>query len=137
MSIFAVCCIITVLLNKQRTVTVLETKWSRYYGDYAFTPDIDVNKSAYGALKDTAGRKSSRSIAVLGEMRELGSYSSKLHYEVGKTVAELGIDLLFTFGKEAAEIAKGAKENGMLGGNIFMTNDLSNVERVIEYMKLK
>ncbi|MBQ7500700.1 MAG: UDP-N-acetylmuramoyl-tripeptide--D-alanyl-D-alanine ligase [Clostridia bacterium] len=129
-----------------------------------YNASAESMNAALKVLKDTAGRKSSRSIAVLGEMRELGSYSSKLHYEVGKTVAELGIDLLFTFGKEAAEIAKGAKENGMLGGNIFMTNDLSNVEsigeklmielregdavlfkasravameRVIEYMKLK
>ena len=50
-------------------VTVLETKWSKYYGDYAFTPDIDVNKSAYGALKDTAGRHPDRVAVEYGRRK--------------------------------------------------------------------
>lgn len=54
-----------------------------------------------------------RSIAVLGDMLELGEYSEKLHYNIGKKTAEKGIDILFTFGKRAENIALGALENGM------------------------
>ena len=32
----------------------METKWSRYYGDYTYTPDLDEGKSVYEALRDTA-----------------------------------------------------------------------------------
>lgn len=68
-----------------------------------------------------------RAVAVLGDMRELGLHSAKLHEEVGKTVAELGVDLLFTFGEEASSIADGAENAGMSAGAIYRYEDLDNV----------
>ncbi|TWP35188.1 UDP-N-acetylmuramoyl-tripeptide--D-alanyl-D-alanine ligase [Leekyejoonella antrihumi] len=52
-----------------------------------------------------AGR---RTIAVLGEMRELGQMSAEAHQEVGRIVAELGVRQLIVVGDGARGIASGA-----------------------------
>jgi UDP-N-acetylmuramoyl-tripeptide--D-alanyl-D-alanine ligase len=46
-----------------------------------------------------AGR---RTVAVLGDMAELGAYSEEGHREVGRAVAELGIDEVVAIGPQAA-----------------------------------
>lgn len=56
--------------------------------------------------------KKTRSIAVLGDMLELGSYSDKAHFEVGKIAAEQKTDIVLTFGELSTLIKKGASENG-------------------------
>lgn len=52
-------------------------------------------------------------IAVLGEMRELGSESASLHRSLGREVGALGISLLITMGELGREIAIGARDSGM------------------------
>ncbi len=54
-----------------------------------------------------------RTVAVLGDMRELGESSRDLHHEVGREVARRGVDLLFTIGSLARHIAAGALDGGM------------------------
>ena len=56
-----------------------------------------------------AGKK----VFVCGDMLELGSESPQLHREIGELVARLHIDVLWTVGDRAGEIAKGAKLAGM------------------------
>ena len=85
-------------------------------------------QAALKVLSQVAAAKGGRKIAVLGEMRELGSYSEIGHRTVGKAVAEIGADLLFTFGPEAAYIAKGAKEAGFPEGAIRSFDDLGAPE---------
>jgi UDP-N-acetylmuramoyl-tripeptide--D-alanyl-D-alanine ligase len=50
------------------------------------------------AIEWLATAKASRRIAVLGEMLELGDRSSRLHEEVGRAAARVGIDRLVTVG---------------------------------------
>jgi len=50
-----------------------------------------------------------RKILVLGDMLELGENEEKLHEEVGENIRSTDIDFLFTYGKLAENIAKGAK----------------------------
>lgn len=57
-----------------------------------------------------AGRKS---VAVLGDMLELGDTAAGAHREVGRTVAHLGVDVLITMGSLAIYINEGALEAGM------------------------
>lgn len=54
-----------------------------------------------------------RSIAVLGEMAELGQHSAAEHERVGELVARLGIDELIVVGSAASAIATGAEREGV------------------------
>lgn len=49
-----------------------------------------------------------RRIAVLGDMKELGSYSRRAHLECGAAAAENGIDVLLAYGPEAEAYIEGA-----------------------------
>ncbi len=70
-------------------------------------------EAALHVLVSVAKEKGGRTVAVLGDMRELGSYSATLHKRVGSALAELSVDDLITVGEEAAEIASGAVISGM------------------------
>ena len=54
-----------------------------------------------------------RKIAVLGDMKELGHYSSRFHYLLGEKAAMSGLNVLITIGSDAQKIAKGAYNGGM------------------------
>ena len=58
---------------------------------------------------NTLGRK----VFICGDMLELGEESPQLHREIGEIAARLNIDLLWTVGERAAEVAKAAKSSGM------------------------
>lgn len=60
-----------------------------------------------------------RTIAVLGDMLELGPISNDAHLEIGKAVAELRVDYLFTVGPRGKIIARGAEAVGMKKDRIF------------------
>ncbi|NMC26881.1 MAG: UDP-N-acetylmuramoyl-tripeptide--D-alanyl-D-alanine ligase [Syntrophomonadaceae bacterium] len=59
-----------------------------------------------------------RTIAVLGDMAELGEYEPTGHKEVGRSAAVAGIDLLLTVGPRAELIAEGARQAGMPGSRV-------------------
>jgi len=52
-------------------------------------------------------------IAVLGEMLELGPNTKSAHLDMGRTLAELGIDRLIAVGPSAEATAEGARQSGM------------------------
>uniref|UniRef100_A0A6J5ZBB2 UDP-MurNAc-pentapeptide synthetase n=1 Tax=freshwater metagenome TaxID=449393 RepID=A0A6J5ZBB2_9ZZZZ len=54
--------------------------------------------SMNAALDDLAQSASGRSVAVLGDMRELGADQRRFHAELGAHVREMGIDVLVTVG---------------------------------------
>jgi len=64
-----------------------------------------------------------RSAAILGDMLELGEVSASSHFRIGHLLAGAGVDLLFTFGEEAAQIARGALEGGMDPERVAHTGD--------------
>ena len=57
----------------------------------------------------------SRRIAVLADMKELGDETRAFHRDVGVWMKDHPVDLLFTLGELAKEIACGARENGGAG----------------------
>ena len=73
--------------------------------------------------------KKGRSIAVLGDMLELGSFSDEAHYEVGKFAAEQKTDIVLTFGNLSELIKKGAEENGV------SAKSFSDKDALTEYLK--
>ena len=53
-----------------------------------------------------------RTVAVLGDMGELGELTRQAHYNVGALAAMLGIDCVVAIGKKASRIADGTEMNG-------------------------
>jgi UDP-N-acetylmuramoyl-tripeptide--D-alanyl-D-alanine ligase len=64
--------------------------------------------AAIATLAEIGRRSGRRTVAVLGEMRELGDEEVALHREVGSLLAAEGIDRLVTVGELASEILRGA-----------------------------
>jgi len=60
-------------------------------------------------------------------MLELGNESAQLHREIGETVSCLNIDLLWTVGKYASEIAKAAKSSGTPERQVVSFQDVSDI----------
>lgn len=67
-----------------------------------------LKELGYGKLK----------IAVLGEMKDLGTLSQSSHNQVGAKIAKSRVNYLFTLGPVAATIAKSAKKAGYKGKSI-------------------
>jgi UDP-N-acetylmuramoyl-tripeptide--D-alanyl-D-alanine ligase len=65
--------------------------------------------AALEALAAMGQRSRRRTVAVLGEMLELGETSDEQHAEVGAHAAGLGVDVLVTVGPAAAAISDGAR----------------------------
>ncbi|MFC8529401.1 UDP-N-acetylmuramoyl-tripeptide--D-alanyl-D-alanine ligase [Nocardia sp. NPDC057227] len=64
------------------------------------------------------------SVAVLGEMRELGDTAAEVHRRVGRQVAELGIGELIAVGSEHAQtLAAAAREAGAARATLVATRD--------------
>lgn len=88
-------------------------------------------RAALEALVAIGGRRGGRTVAVLGEMRELGPTAYDEHVGVGRTAAELGVDVLVSVGPEADGIAEGFRAAG--GGDTFPSaGRVEALERVRE-----
>jgi UDP-N-acetylmuramoyl-tripeptide--D-alanyl-D-alanine ligase len=60
-----------------------------------------------------------KSVAVLGDMLELGDTADEAHREIGRTAARLGVDVLITVGTLSRHMLEGAQEAGMPKSNLF------------------
>lgn len=76
-------------------------------------------------------KHANRKIAVLGDMLELGKYSSDEHHRLGTQVAKTA-DILFTVGVRARQIAEGALESGMTEKHIFQYDDVARAGRELQ-----
>jgi UDP-N-acetylmuramoyl-tripeptide--D-alanyl-D-alanine ligase len=79
--------------------------------DDSYNANPDSMKAALQTLVelDTDGKK----IAVLGEMRELGTETERGHEEVGEAAAAFGIDHLIGIGEMGAIISRAAEKAGL------------------------
>ena len=64
-------------------------------------------KASIAVLSDAG----TRTVAILGDMFELGEDGPQMHYDTGKYAADCGINVLVCIGELSAEIARGAREN--------------------------
>jgi UDP-N-acetylmuramyl pentapeptide synthase len=71
-------------------------------------------------LKDIPFGK--RKVAIIGDMLELGKYTSDAHVKVGQ-LAKKSANLLITVGMRAEETARGALEAGMKESHMFHVDD--------------
>jgi UDP-N-acetylmuramoyl-tripeptide--D-alanyl-D-alanine ligase len=86
-------------------------------------------KAAIELVSTLPGYK--RKILVLGDMLELGPNEVKFHYEIGKALNPENIQFVFTFGKLASEIARGAQES-LTDNQVFSFTDK---QKLIEELK--
>ena len=78
-------------------------------------------RSALDVLHELSARKDgARTVALLGDMLELGENSPQLHRGVGEYLVKSGVDVLLTYGERAKEIALAAQKCGMKAENIFV-----------------
>ncbi len=95
-----------------------------------------ARESMAAALAVLASKKRTRSVAVLGEMRELGAYAAEMHREVGRKAAATGVDLLLPYGGEdARSIAEGALEAGMAPACVLPPCPADEPERAAKVLK--
>jgi UDP-N-acetylmuramoyl-tripeptide--D-alanyl-D-alanine ligase len=71
--------------------------------------------AALDALAGIGARRGRRTIAVLGEMLELGDGAEESHREVGRAAAAAGIDVVVVVGEEARGIVDGLDEAAWAG----------------------
>ncbi len=84
-------------------------------------------KAAFDLLRnlDCSGKR----IAVIGDMLELGEYSSQLHYEVGEALS--GIDVVIAYGNFADDYIRGAQAAGVSEDSIFVAKDTSHAAEIL------
>jgi len=81
----------------------------------AYNASPDSMRAALQTLA-TLGRQGHRTIAVLGEMAELGPEAAHQHDEIGRLVVRLNIDQLVVVGQRAKLIHLGALQEGSWDG---------------------
>jgi len=83
---------------------------------------------ALSRLKNKSG--SAKTLALLGDMKELGEGSDALHEGVGEYAARSGVDILITFGELAKNMSGGALKGGMEESSIYHFDDLGDMNKV-------
>jgi UDP-N-acetylmuramoyl-tripeptide--D-alanyl-D-alanine ligase len=85
----------------------------------------NANPASVNAALETLAslRPGTRTVAVLGDMLELGPTAAEAHRTVGAAAARLGIGLLIAVGPLAKHIAEGARGAGMAQDRVFEAED--------------
>lgn len=89
------------------------------------------------SLEYLANLDRGRKIAVLGDIKEVGSFSKEIHEKVGREVAKNKIDKLITVGEEAKNIVKKAKNEGMSNEDMCSCDSNEQAIEVLKGMLLK
>lgn len=86
-------------------------------------------------LRDFCRQTERRSVAVLGDILELGNESPALHRRVGAHLAYLGVERLITVGPMSLQISVGAQQMGMDPAAIVSFADWNDVTPIVEKLK--
>ena len=96
----------------------------------AYNANPDSMKQALKTLAHLG--RTHRTIAVLGEMLELGPDAVRLHDEIGRLVVRLNISQLYVVGDGAAPIHHGASLEGSFGGESEYVDTVDEALAVLE-----
>lgn len=96
----------------------------------AYNSDPTSARAALGVLKHYAGHQ--RSIAILGDMLDLGARAQVAHAELGRVVADLGVDQLICVGDLAATIGRAAILAGFQPESVEYATDLDDLNALLE-----
>ncbi len=85
--------------------------------------------------KDPTTSETGRTVAILGDMRELGPDSEHLHRFVGQTAAKLGITRLYVHGPLSRHLLAGARAEGMSEDAVFHGTKQEIQDRVQAFVR--
>lgn len=94
----------------------------------------NANPVSMRASLDVLSLAGGRTIAVLGDMGELGEQEMSHHYDVGVYAADRGIDAVFCAGKLSKELARGAIDAGA-GEVYYYETPQEMTERLLAYLR--
>jgi UDP-N-acetylmuramoyl-tripeptide--D-alanyl-D-alanine ligase len=75
---------------------------------------------------------SGKKIAVLGDMRELGTMSDELHRKLGQQAAASGLDLLGCVGESVKNTVDSAIDNGMNPNSVILVNSCEDTADLLK-----
>lgn len=96
--------------------------------DDSYNANPDSMRAALRALATVAGRQR-RTVAVLGEMRELGPQSRTYHDDIGRLVVRLNISRLIVVGQGAQELLTAPCKKGR--GETRSWKSLTSMQRML------
>jgi UDP-N-acetylmuramoyl-tripeptide--D-alanyl-D-alanine ligase len=82
---------------------VINTKKIRIIDDC-----YNANPTSVKASLETLKNFKGRTVAIIGDMKELGKDELQLHYDTGAYAKQIGVDIVLSAGPLAKELAKGA-----------------------------
>lgn len=93
--------------------------------DDSYNSSPEAARAALELLSSYPRKEQARTIAVLGDMNELGKQAEQLHRALGLRVVENNIDILCTYGVHADLVISAAQEAGMSQDTalVFETHD--------------
>ena len=77
----------------------------------------NANPISMKASLDVLAKAETRTVAILGDMGELGEQEKQMHYDVGEHTVSCGIDVLICIGTLSSELSRGAAEAAASSGN--------------------
>lgn len=124
-------------LKKIEEFEPLESRGKVYKNSHGATIISDAynaNPSSMRYAIDTlSNQKETLKIACLGDMLELGDESPQYHYEIGKYLAQKGINIIIAYGNYSDSYRQGAVDGGIQGSKIVLANDLDNVQTLVNH----
>lgn len=95
-------------------------------------------KAAIKVLSYLKQKRKRRSVAILGDMLELGKFSGISHMNIGKFIVRQNVDLLLTRGENAKIISQTALSNGMSKDQVYQFSSNDEIkENILNLIKPK
>ncbi len=98
----------------------------------AYSSDPVSARAALRTLDQYGGGR--RTVAILGDMLDLGERSEAAHRTLGRVAARSGVDRLVCYGERAREIGHSAASRGLDDGAITYIDDLDELHRHLDHL---
>jgi UDP-N-acetylmuramoyl-tripeptide--D-alanyl-D-alanine ligase len=100
--------------------------------DDCYNSSPSAMAAALRTLEELGEREETRTIAVLGDMAELGEISEREHRRVGQLAGGLSIDFILAVGQHADLVAKAAKATNLSSHRLAVARDVEMAWMLLE-----